>query len=88
MAAAGDWRAPLRHVREVLRTAPLCTLEAAQAELKAILAEVAARCGKNLDEAEMEAASLQFKNVSISVALLAVVTPCQCRRLPSCTIWS
>ncbi|CAE7200439.1 unnamed protein product [Symbiodinium natans] len=72
MAAAGDWRAPLRHVREVLRTAPLCTLEAAQAELKAILAEVAARCGKNLDEAEMEAAimhDLELKGYHLEPAL-------------------
>lgn len=39
-----------------LRSAPVSTLEAAQVELRKMLAELVARCGKPLDEAEMDAA--------------------------------
>lgn len=58
MAEASDWRMLLCRVREALRSAPVSTLEAAQVELRKMLAELVARCGKPLDEAEMDAARL------------------------------
>ena len=53
-----DWRVLLSQVREALQMAPASTLEAAQVELRKMLAELVARCAKPLDEAEMDAARL------------------------------